>query len=248
MPVVVEGQALDVAMAEGVDGVAEGVVRCRLPVEREPQDLAAEGVLVLGDVGGVAGLAGADVEEVVGPDHHPAALVPVAVAVRDAVEDHLRLAQGGAVPAHRDDPVVLRRGVVGEHGRLVGGGRQTQQPGLAARHRLLDRGQDLGLVGTVGRDQLDLLRVPFADQQRAVVEDEQPPRAGQVGDQVGGLDAGRLRGVAAEPGEPVRVLSFGAFSGSSEQAAALRASTPPSATAGTRERLIRPTAAPGRRG
>jgi hypothetical protein len=61
---VVEGQALDVAVALGQHRRAADA--CRLALRGDPQDLAAEGVVVLGQRG-VAGVAGADVQQPSGP-------------------------------------------------------------------------------------------------------------------------------------------------------------------------------------
>ena len=92
---VVQRQALHVAVAQRPDRRRRvGVAGRGLAVGGDPQDLAAQGVRVLGQVG-VAGLAGGDVEHPVGPEGEPAAVVDA--AVRDAVEDRPRPGRAAAV-------------------------------------------------------------------------------------------------------------------------------------------------------
>src|SRR6185312_11781843 len=83
---VVESEALDVAVAVTEHLVVERVTRRRSAIESESQDLPSERIFVLGESSGAA-LARTDIQVVVRTDHHAAAIVDKALG--NAAENDL---------------------------------------------------------------------------------------------------------------------------------------------------------------
>ncbi len=111
----VPGEALHIAVAIGVHrGVRERVARCRVALRGQPQDLAAEGLLVLGQAP-LTALARTRVQHAVRAEGDAAAVVDVALG--DALEDGVgrpELLAGGllGVVEHAGDAVVRGGGEV----------------------------------------------------------------------------------------------------------------------------------------
>ncbi len=180
----VPGQPLHVPVAVRVHGgVGEGVAGRGLAVRGHPQDLAAEGLLVLRQPR-VAALARARVEHLVGAERDPPAVVDHALG--DAPEDRVRRAQLPArglllVVQHAHDAVVGGGGVVGvDHvvGGVAGGERDAEEAALAGRG---DPGHlaQLRLLARLRVDAGDGGLVAGGDQQVAAGQRGQAPGAVQ---------------------------------------------------------------------
>ena len=172
--------------------VAERVARRRLALGRDPQDLAGQAVPFLRELR-VAGLAGRRVEEPVGPEREPAAVVDR--AQRDAGQDRGGVAQAALVQGGGDDPVVVGAADVEEERPVLvelRRHRDAEQPALALRGGLPD-GAELGhVVRRRAADLQHLGRVPLGHHGAAVGQERQPPRRDQPGGD--GLDDLRLAG------------------------------------------------------
>jgi hypothetical protein len=180
-------QPLHVAVAEGVDRRARlGVVVGDLAVGGDPQDLPGERRGV-GRERGLAGVAGGDVEQPVGAERDPAAVVDA--GLRDA--GHHRLGIRVVVQPEPHHPVVLPGGEVGVDPRpVVGVDGQTEQSAFPGRVDVegAERRRAAVLV-----DLEEAAGVPLGDEDAAVGGEDEVPGGVETGDDVADRDLDRRR-------------------------------------------------------
>ena len=127
--------------------------------------------------------------------------------LRNAAENDLRRAEVAAVPAHRDDPIVVWQRCSRRRQSFHLGNGQAKEATLPSRIGFVD-GPESRRRAVVDTD--DLPRVAFADQEAAVLEWDQTPRRLEIGDDFPGARiAARLDGAGRWTARESGLLGLG---------------------------------------